>query len=113
MEFHLADLFEHVVDAVGERDALYANGKTLTYRELDRRANRLAHHLTAVGIGAGDHVGCHTGTWVTGRTAGRSATPGGRRVEPVAAPRTTGRTTWRSSRSPAVRGPGALTSVAV
>ncbi|MGH8938580.1 MAG: AMP-binding protein [Actinomycetes bacterium] len=28
-------------------------------QELDRRANRLAHHFTAAGIGAGDHVGCH------------------------------------------------------
>ncbi|RSM78196.1 acyl-CoA synthetase [Kibdelosporangium aridum] len=59
MEFNLADLFEHIVDAVGEREALYANGNVLTYRELDRRANQLAHHFTATGIGVGDHVGCH------------------------------------------------------
>jgi 3-oxocholest-4-en-26-oate---CoA ligase len=59
MEFNLADLFEHVVDAVPHRKALYVEGQTLTYRELDRRANRLAHHFTAAGIGAGDHVGCH------------------------------------------------------
>jgi acyl-CoA synthetase (AMP-forming)/AMP-acid ligase II len=59
MEFNLADLFESIVDAVAERDALYVEGRTLTYRELDRRANRLAHHFTAAGIGAGDHVGCH------------------------------------------------------
>jgi acyl-CoA synthetase (AMP-forming)/AMP-acid ligase II len=59
MEFNLADLFEHIADAVPEREALYAEGRTLTYRELDRRANRLAHHFAAAGIGAGDHVGCH------------------------------------------------------
>lgn len=59
MEFNLADLFEHIVDAVGDRDALYVEGRTLTYQELDRRANRLAHHFTAAGIGTGDHVGCH------------------------------------------------------
>ncbi len=59
MEFNLADLFEHVVDAVPQRNALYVEGQTLTYRELDRRSNRLAHHFTAAGIGAGDHVGCH------------------------------------------------------
>lgn len=59
MEFNLADLFEHIVDAVAERDALYAEGRTLTYRDLDRRANQLAHHFTAAGIGVGDHVGCH------------------------------------------------------
>jgi 3-oxocholest-4-en-26-oate---CoA ligase len=59
MEFNLADLFENIVDAVGERDALYVEGRTLTYRELDQRANQLAHHFTSVGIGAGDHIGCH------------------------------------------------------
>jgi 3-oxocholest-4-en-26-oate---CoA ligase len=59
MDLNLADLFEHVVDAVGDRTALYAEGRTLTYRELDQRANRLAHHFTSAGVGAGDHVGCH------------------------------------------------------
>jgi 3-oxocholest-4-en-26-oate---CoA ligase len=59
MEFNLADLFEHIADAVPEREALYVEGRTLTYRELDRRANQLAHHFTAVGIGIGDHFGCH------------------------------------------------------
>jgi acyl-CoA synthetase (AMP-forming)/AMP-acid ligase II len=59
MEFNLADLFESIADAVPEREAVYAEGRTLTYRELDRRANRLAHHFAAAGIGAGDHVGCH------------------------------------------------------
>ncbi|MEV6876688.1 AMP-binding protein [Amycolatopsis sp. NPDC051128] len=59
MAFNLADLFEHIADAVPGREALYAEGRTLTYRELDRRANRLAHHFAAAGIGAGDHVGCH------------------------------------------------------
>ena len=63
MEFNLADLFEDVVDHVGEREAVVAekaNERTrLTYAELDERANRLAHHLAAQGIGPGDHVGCH------------------------------------------------------
>lgn len=59
MEFNLADLFENIVDAVEDRDALYVEGRTLTYRELDQRANQLAHHFTSAGIGAGDHVGCH------------------------------------------------------
>ncbi|WP_410673756.1 acyl-CoA synthetase [Amycolatopsis sp. cmx-4-68] len=59
MEFNLADLFEHIADAVPERDAVYAEGQTLTYRELDRRANRVAHHFAAAGVGPGDHVGCH------------------------------------------------------
>jgi acyl-CoA synthetase (AMP-forming)/AMP-acid ligase II len=59
MQFNLADLFEAVVDAVPDREALYAEGRRLTFRELDARANRLAHHFASVGIGPGDHVGCH------------------------------------------------------
>ena len=59
MQFNLADMFECVVDAVPDREALYAEGRTLTYKELDERANRLAHHFQSVGIGLGDHVGCH------------------------------------------------------
>ena len=59
MEFNLADMLEGVVDAVPDRPALYAEGRHLTFRELDQRANRLAHHFQSVGIGLGDHVGCH------------------------------------------------------
>jgi acyl-CoA synthetase (AMP-forming)/AMP-acid ligase II len=59
MQFNIADLFESVIDAVPDREALYAEGRRLTFRELDARANRLAHHFTSIGIGPGDHVGCH------------------------------------------------------
>jgi acyl-CoA synthetase (AMP-forming)/AMP-acid ligase II len=59
VEFNLADLLEHVVDAVPDREALYAEGRRLAFRELDERANRLAHHFAENGIGHGDHVGCH------------------------------------------------------
>jgi 3-oxocholest-4-en-26-oate---CoA ligase len=59
MAFNLADLFEHVVDAVPSRTAVYLGGRTLTYQELDQRANQLAHYFTSAGVGAGDHVGCH------------------------------------------------------
>jgi acyl-CoA synthetase (AMP-forming)/AMP-acid ligase II len=54
--FNLADLFEVVVDTVPDRTALVAGSARLTYAQLDARANRLAHHLHAAGIGAGDHV---------------------------------------------------------
>ena len=57
--FNLADLFESVVDAVPGRLALVCGDRRLTYAELDARANRLAHHLVAHGVGAGDHVGVH------------------------------------------------------
>ena len=56
-EFNLADLFEIVVDTVPDRLALVAGAARLTYRQLDRRANRFAHHLTASGVPLGAHVG--------------------------------------------------------
>src|SRR5262245_32535459 len=59
MEFNLADLFEHAVDAWGEREYLVADGRRRTYAEMDARANRLAHHLADQGIGPGDHVGIY------------------------------------------------------
>ena len=60
MEFNLADLFEAAVDAFGEREYLVANGKRRTYAEMEERANRLAHHLAAHGVGPGDHVGIYS-----------------------------------------------------
>ena len=59
MEFNLADLFEAAVDAYPEREYLVADGKRRTYAEMEARANQLAHHLAAEGIGPGDHVGIY------------------------------------------------------
>ncbi|MFF3958610.1 acyl-CoA synthetase [Streptomyces sp. NPDC001890] len=66
MEYNLADLFESVVDAVPEREALvYVDRpgtgaeRRLTYAELDAAANRLAHHLIEAGITPGEHLGLH------------------------------------------------------
>ncbi|HEX4539545.1 MAG TPA: acyl-CoA synthetase [Acidimicrobiales bacterium] len=58
-EFNLADLFERAVDAFGDRDYLLAEDKRRTYAEMEGRANRLAHHLAAHGVGPGDHVGIY------------------------------------------------------
>jgi acyl-CoA synthetase (AMP-forming)/AMP-acid ligase II len=55
--FNLADMFEFVVDAAPEREAIVSPARRLTFGELDERANRLAHVLTGLGIGAGDHIG--------------------------------------------------------
>jgi acyl-CoA synthetase (AMP-forming)/AMP-acid ligase II len=55
--FNLCDLFELVADAIPEHVAMVAGSRRLRYRELDERASRLAHHLRAAGVGAGDHVG--------------------------------------------------------
>ena len=61
MERNLADIFEVVVDAVPDREALVVGcgERRLTYGELDERANRLAHHLAGAGIGPGDHVAAY------------------------------------------------------
>ncbi|MFF5970819.1 amino acid adenylation domain-containing protein [Streptomyces sp. NPDC012769] len=50
-------LFERAVDAHGDRPAVSDRDGTLTYAELDRRANRLAHALLARGVRPGDRVG--------------------------------------------------------
>src|SRR5450755_1580761 len=59
MEFNLADLFEAVADAVPDRTAVIAGDRRLTYRELDQRANRVAHYLRDVGVRPGQHVGIY------------------------------------------------------
>ncbi|WP_424570723.1 acyl-CoA synthetase [Streptomyces sp. CH-036] len=66
MEYNLADLFESVVDAVPDREALlYVDHPgtgaehRLTYAELDAAANRIAHHLIDAGIRPGEHLGLH------------------------------------------------------
>ncbi len=68
MAYNIADLFEHTVDAVPDRPALIAGGTTLTFAELDARANRFGHYLASQGIGPGDHVGIYavnSEPWVT------------------------------------------------
>ncbi|MGH8976598.1 MAG: acyl-CoA synthetase [Acidimicrobiia bacterium] len=59
MAWNIADLIEHSADAVPDRTALIVGDREETYAELDARANRLAHHLQASGIGPGDHVGIY------------------------------------------------------
>ncbi|GAB3658553.1 acyl-CoA synthetase [Actinocorallia lasiicapitis] len=55
--FHHADLFEGIADRIPDRLALACDGEHLTFRELDERANRLAHALLAAGVEPGRHVG--------------------------------------------------------
>src|SRR4051794_30213626 len=59
MTFNLADIVEAAVDRVPERTALVTAARTLTYGQLEERANRLAAWLTEQGVGPGDHVGCY------------------------------------------------------
>lgn len=59
MAASIADLFEHAVDAFAERVAVACGERTLTYAELEERANRLAHFLRNRGVGEGSHVGVY------------------------------------------------------
>ena len=58
-QFHLADLFEYVAQAIPDRIALQSDGGDLTYAQLDERSDRLAAGLAARGIGRGDTVGLY------------------------------------------------------
>jgi 3-oxocholest-4-en-26-oate---CoA ligase len=60
MALNIADLFEHAVDYFPQRLAVACEDGERTYAELEERANRLAHHLAAHGVGAGSHVGLCT-----------------------------------------------------
>jgi acyl-CoA synthetase (AMP-forming)/AMP-acid ligase II len=57
LQFNLADIFESVADAVGERDAIVVGDRRLTYKDVDERSNRLARHLQSIGVKQGDHIG--------------------------------------------------------
>ncbi|WP_245757674.1 non-ribosomal peptide synthetase [Amycolatopsis xylanica] len=61
----LVDRFEAQVRARPDEPALVCGGKRLTYAELDRRANALAHGLIERGVGTDDVVGL-----LAGRSAG-------------------------------------------
>jgi 3-oxocholest-4-en-26-oate---CoA ligase len=59
LTYNLADLWEAVSDRVPEREAVVCGDRRLTYAQLEQRANRLANHLSANGVGPGDLVGCY------------------------------------------------------
>lgn len=53
---HLAERFAAAVSRYPARTAISYEGETISYEELERRANRLAHHLAACGVRSGDRV---------------------------------------------------------
>ncbi|GAA4952676.1 acyl-CoA synthetase [Actinoplanes utahensis] len=61
MAANIADLFEHAVDAFGDRVAVACGERAATYAELEETANRLAHFLRSRGVGKGAHVGLYAG----------------------------------------------------
>ena len=75
--WNLADLFESVVDVIGERPAVvvpnaHGGRREFTLAELEARANRLAHALATRGVGPGDKVavyGYNGNEWVEAQWA--------------------------------------------
>ena len=55
----LPDVLEAMADEVGDRRFVETIDAAYTYAQIDERANRLANHLLAQGIGHGDHVAVH------------------------------------------------------
>ena len=56
MAYTIGDLVEHSVDRVPDRVVLVQGERSFTFRQLEERANRLAHHLRSVGVGPDDKV---------------------------------------------------------
>src|SRR5439155_15928594 len=50
-------LFEEQAERTPDRPALACDGRQWTYRELNRRANQLAHRLRGLGVKPGARVG--------------------------------------------------------
>jgi 3-oxocholest-4-en-26-oate---CoA ligase len=59
MAYNIADLFEHAVDVVPDREALVIAGERRTFAQLEADANRFASHLAGLGVGPGEHVGIY------------------------------------------------------
>lgn len=53
----LQQLFEEQVEKAPDAVALVCQNKQLTYRELNKRANKLSHYLKSLGVGYNDAVG--------------------------------------------------------
>ena len=60
MEFQLADLYECLCDADPGAIVVIADDQEISREHLELRANRLAHALSASGVGRGDHVGVYS-----------------------------------------------------
>lgn len=59
MALNIADLFEHAVDAAPDNRAVMVGERTVTFADLERDSNRLAHFLQSRGVQPGQHVGIY------------------------------------------------------
>ncbi|MEV0366877.1 acyl-CoA synthetase [Nocardia fusca] len=60
MTYNIADLVEHTIDLVPDRVALADDHRSVTFAQLEDRANRLAHYLLEHGVRPGDKVGIYS-----------------------------------------------------
>ncbi|MGB8509704.1 MAG: amino acid adenylation domain-containing protein, partial [Pyrinomonadaceae bacterium] len=58
-ESGIHELFEQQARRTPDAVAVVSDASSLDYKELDRRANRLARHLGSLGVGRGDRVGIY------------------------------------------------------
>jgi len=56
--FNIADLFEAIASAIPDREAIVCSER-ITYGDLEKRSNQLAHYFQSQGVGEGDHVGLY------------------------------------------------------
>ena len=54
----IVDLFEDCVETAPDAPAILYDAQVLTYRQLNNRANQLAHHLRRLGLEPEDAVAC-------------------------------------------------------
>ena len=57
MPYILQQLLTESAKGRAEHPAVWARGRTLSYRELDQRSNQLAHLLRQRGLKKGDRIG--------------------------------------------------------
>ncbi|MGN2641901.1 acyl-CoA synthetase [Nocardia takedensis] len=60
MSYNIADLVEHTIDLMPDRVALVDDARSVTYAQLEERANKIAHHLQEQGVKPGDKVGLYS-----------------------------------------------------
>ncbi|MFI5715315.1 acyl-CoA synthetase [Nocardia sp. NPDC051750] len=60
MTYNIADLVEHTIDLVPDRVALADDHRSITFAQLEDRANRLANYLLEHGVQPGDKVGIYS-----------------------------------------------------